>query len=174
MMKVQAGEYHQLGLLYERHHKDLFAYFFRCTGDKLKSEDLVHNVFLRIMKYAKKFSGTGKFVYWMFSIARNVWIDEYRKDKVLKNHQSIGDLERKEEGPDPSQLIEKKEKQKMLSLALQSLSPEKREAIVMSRFQGLKYAEIAEIAGCSENAIKSRVQRGLIELREIILKIESS
>ncbi len=173
MNKVQAGDLSKMGLLYERYNRDLFAYFFRCCGDQNKSEDLVHSVFVRIIKYAHNFEGHGQFNYWLFATARNVWFDEHRKKEPVKKSdswdQNIHDTETVHS---PEDVMQKKERKHLLKKAMMMLSPEKREAIELSRFQGLKYKEIASIANCTENAIKSRVQRGIIELKEIIEKLE--
>jgi len=173
MMKVQGGDLSKMGLLYERYNRDLFAYFFRCSGDQSHSEDLVHNVFIRLIRYRHTFRGQGEFAYWLFATARNVWLDEARSKNVLKKSDELTEVEvSKSMDRNPEQEYQRKEQSRILAMALKELSHEKREAIVLSRYQGLKYKEIAEIANCSENAIKSRVQRGLIELREIMQKIE--
>ncbi len=162
-----------MGLLYERHRKDVFAYFYRCTSDQSKSEDLLQNVFLRLIKYRHTFTGEGQFVYWMFATARNVWYDDHRKKDPLRRKEELTDLkEVAEEDLRPDQNLERLERKNIVQKVLLELTPEKREAIVLSRFQGMKYHEIAVIANCTENAIKSRVQRGLMEMKELIQNIE--
>lgn len=174
MKKVQGGDLSKMGLLYERYNRDLFAYFFRCCGVRDISEDMVHNVFVRLIRYRHTFGGHGQFSYWLFAMARNVWLDEVRSKNVLKESDELAEINDSESKvKDPEQVYHQEERKNILTQALQKLSDEKREAIILSRFQGMKYKEIAEIANCSENAIKSRVQRGLIELREIVLKLES-
>lgn len=167
--KVQEGDHSRMGLLYERYHRDLYAYFYRCTNDANKSEDLVHTVFFKILKNAHQFSGKSKFVYWLFTIARNVQINDYRKKDPLRQSYEINDLDSlKYRVNSPSDSLEKSEQKQLLERALNQLSPEKKEAIILSRFQGMKYREIAEIAGCKESAVKSRIQRGLLEMRSIL------
>ncbi len=175
MKKVQAGDLSKMGLLYERYSRDLFGYFYRCTGDRTRSEDLVQNVFERIIKYSHTFAGHGEFSYWLFATARNVWFDQNRRKQRVTYQEEIDE----EAHPDyttlaPDETLHRKERHELLQQALQELSPEKREAIVLSRYQGFKYKEIAKMADCSENAIKSRVQRGLIELRELVEKLETT
>lgn len=169
IQKVRAGDHSRMGLLYERYHKDLYAYFYRCTSDTLKSEDLVHTVFFKILKNCQQFSGKSKFVYWLFTIARNTQINDHKKRDPLRQSYELNDLDSMRHAVNsPSDELEKLEQKELLKRALNQLSPEKREAIILSRYQGLKYKEIAEIAGVSENAIKSRIQRGLIEMKEIL------
>lgn len=167
--KVQEGDHSRMGLLYERYHKDLYAYFYRCTSDTAKSEDLVHTVFFKILKNSHQFAGKSKFVYWLFTIARNVQINDYRKKDPLRQSYEINDLDSiKYAKNNPSDALEKSEQKALLARALNQLTPEKKEAIILSRYQGLKYREIAEIAGCKESAVKSRIQRGLMEMKEIL------
>lgn len=165
-----------MGILYERYHKDLHAYFYRLTRDRGRSEDLAQNVFLRMLKYSHNFKGTGKFKFWMFSIARNAWIDNYRKSNPLRKADEItaNDSEFMSDSMDPAQRYERNEKHQMLHLALTLLSPEKREAIVLSRFHDMKYQDIATLSQCTENTIKSRIHRGLVELKKIIHQLEFS
>lgn len=167
--KVQEGDHSRMGLLYERYHKDLYAYFYRCTNDSNKSEDLVHTVFFKILKNCHQFAGKSKFVYWLFTIARNVQINDFRKKDPLRQSYEIKEMDSmKYAVHSPSESLEKSEQKQLLERALNQLSPEKKEAIILSRFQGMKYREIAEIAGCKESAVKSRIQRGLLEMREIM------
>ena len=79
---VQAGDLEKIGLLFERYKQILFAYFYRNTNHIHTSEDLVQNVFLRIIKYRQRFKGYGKFTTWMYHIARNVYLDYDKKNKV--------------------------------------------------------------------------------------------
>lgn len=174
MQKVQEGDLSKMALLYERHHRDLFGYFYRLTNHPAKSEDMVQSVFYRLLKYRHTYRGEGKFVYWMYSVAKNIWLDKLKKKNIVDFE---GDEKAMARHPDTARnaedLLLATERKSLLKLALQQLSAEKREAIVLSKFQGLKYQEIAHLANCTENAIKSRVQRGLLELKDIMLKLEN-
>jgi len=174
MKKVQAGDLSQMGILFKRHHRDLYGYFFRMTNQQTKSEDLVQTVFYRLMKYRHTYRGEVKFNHWMYTIAKNVWRDTFRKKDPLHQVKEVSALNhhQSQEKGIVEQLAEK-DRVNLLRKALLQLTPEKREAIILSRYQGLKYQEIAQLSDCSENAIKSRVQRGLMELKTIIKKIET-
>lgn len=174
MQKVQEGDLSKMALLYERHHRDLFGYFYRLTNHPARSEDMVQSVFYRLLKYRHTYRGEGKFVYWMYSVAKNIWLDRLKKKNFID---FAGDEHTMAQHPDDTRnaedLLLVTERKNLLKQALLRLSPEKREAIVLSKFQGLKYQEIAQMADCTENAIKSRVQRGLLELKDIMLKLEN-
>lgn len=173
MQKVQDGDLSKMSLLFERHHRDLFGYFFRQTNDAAKSEDLVQDVFYRLLKYRHTYRGDGKFIYWMYSVAKNTLIGSMRKKKLVDKGDNEKEVARQ---ADPERnaedLLIASERKQLLRRAMQELSPEKKEAIVLSKFQGLKYQEIAQLSNCTENTIKSRVHRGLMDLKEILLKLE--
>lgn len=173
MLQVKAGEVQKLGLLYERHKKALFGFYYKMTRSCQLSEDLVQIVFIKILKSKHTFVGDGKFITWMFHIARNALHDHFRKNKHAHLHVvedqanelvSDDNLEQQHEADDN---IEK------LFAAIDLLSVEKKELLVMSRFENLKYKEIGVILGCSEGAVKMKIRRTLIELKDLYLKIET-
>ena len=172
MIKVKDGDLPKLGLLFERYKKPLFGFFYGMNKDPALCEDLVQNVFLRILKYRYLFRGEGDFKTWMFHIARNVNHDHFRKNKWkgkdgldkwqdhLSNHEN-----RQTE-------YQKDEELQLLSMALDKLPEEKREVILLSKYQDKKYREIGEILGCSEGAVKVKVFRALQELKEVYKNLE--
>ena len=83
MEAVKDGRVEKLAVLFERYHVALFNFFLRLTGDRAASEDLVQDVFMRILKYRAGFQSEGRFAVWMFQIARNAHVDHLRKRKPL-------------------------------------------------------------------------------------------
>jgi RNA polymerase sigma factor (sigma-70 family) len=159
----------ELGHLFERHHKALFLFFFRVTGNRGASEDLVQDVFFRILKYRHTFRPGMPFARWMYRIAINARRDRARKhgaDERLEP--SIPDMPGP--GPLPEELLSRRQELARLRRALSRLPEDKRELLVLSRFRNLKYAEIAEILGVREAAVKVRVFRALQELRNVFLE----
>jgi RNA polymerase sigma factor (sigma-70 family) len=173
MLKVKAGDTDRLGLLFERHHRLLFSFFYRLTGKTEISEDLVQNVFLRMLKYRHTYTGEGAFKTWMYHLARNVHADHYQKNKKMGFADDFTNLENQlPDDYNPEDQFRQQEEAHLLQLALNKLDLEKKELLVLSRFQGLKYKEIAAMFGCSEGAIKVRAFRALEELKQIYLKLE--
>ena len=173
MLKVKAGDSDRLGLLFERYHRALFSFFIRLTGQSEASEDLVQNVFLRMLKYRHTYTGDGEFKTWMYHLARNVHADYYRKHKRQGQADDYTNLENKlRDDFNPEEQTQHAEELVLLQVALSHLDVEKREVLVLSRFQGLKYKEIADLYGCTEGAIKVRAFRALDELKTIYLKLE--
>ena len=81
MEDVKTGKVEKLAVLFEKYHVQLFNFFLRLTGNRGVSEDLVQDVFMRILKYRKTYRGQSKFTVWMYQIARNAHIDHLRKKK---------------------------------------------------------------------------------------------
>lgn len=172
MMQVKSGDIDKLGILYERYNRVLFGFFYRLTSNAETSEDLVHNVFMRILKYRKNFKGKGKFTTWMFSIAHNVKIDNYKKQKVMYTTDDISELELIDD-QEIYEDIEKKERIRLLHKAIRQLNDKQREILIMSRYHDLKYSEIAEILNSTENNIKIQIFRAIKNLRKNFFKLEN-
>lgn len=136
MLKVKAGDIDKLGLLYERYNKNLFGFFLRLSGSTEVSEDLVQTVFYRILEKRRQYKGKGKFTSWMYQIAHNLWADSYKK-KRLSNTNDFDHWDLKE-GLSIDEQIAKEEQLQQLKYALDQLSSDKKEVLVLSRYQGLK------------------------------------
>ena len=173
MLKVKDGDVEKLNLLYKRYSRRFFGFFYGMTSDGATSEDLVHNVFMRILKYKHTYKESGDFEVWAFQMARNVHKDHYRKNKRYAFQEDMNPYEeRLSETRNKEADMEKSDELSYLKKALEALSEEKRELIELVRFQKVKYAKIAEMLGVSESAIKVRVHRILKELRESYLKLD--
>lgn len=172
MLKVKDGDLDRLGLLFERYKRPLFGFFFGTNRDAELSEDLVQNVFFRILKYRYLFRGEGDFRTWMFHIARNVSHDNFRKDKIRKKD-PIEDWQDRL-GTDENRItrFQRDDELDLLSMAMARLSEENREILLLSKYQEKKYAEIGEVLGCTEGAVKVKVFRALQALRGIYQKLE--
>ena len=132
----------------------------------------MQNVFFRILKYRYLFRGEGDFKTWMFHIARNVNHDHYRKNKLGKR-ESVEEWNEKLGHSDIyTTHVQQDEELKMLSLAMDRLSEDKREILMLSKFQDKKYKEIGEIIGCSEGAVKVKVFRALQDLKAVYKQLE--
>ena len=172
MLKVKEGNLDKLGLLFERYKKPLFGFFYGMNKDSELSEDLVQNVFFRILKYRYLFRGEGDFKTWMFHIARNVNHDHYRKNKIKVKESLESWEERLGTEENRATEFQHDDEMKLLSMAMDRLPEDKREILLLSKFQERKYKEIGEILGCSEGAVKVKVFRALQELKELYKELE--
>ena len=174
MMKVKDGDLDRLGLLFERYKRPLYGFFYGLVREQNLSEDLVQNTFLRILKYRHLFRGDGDFRAWMFHIARNVNHDNYRKNRLNLKDDLEKWQDRLSHGENRSTEIQHEEEHQMLSMAMERLPEDKREILLLSKYQEKKYQEIGEILGCSEGAVKVKVFRALQELKVIYKQLEKS
>jgi len=166
MQAVREGDASRLGLLFERHQTALYGFYVRMTGDRQASEDLVQEVFFRMLKYRHTYRDEGRFTTWMYHIARNVQADWFRT-KLPDAGFEDEEWERLPGRERTEALVESQQEAALVRLALARLPDEKREVLVLSRFQGLQYEQIAELLDCEVGAVKVRVHRALRSLREI-------
>ena len=163
MQAVRDGDIGKLELLFDRHHRSLYHYFLHLTGNPSASEDLVQEVFFRILKYRQTYRSEASFRAWMFQIGRNAYLDQQgrQKGEVALPEEP---LEMSAAAAAPDRQVENKQETALLRRALATLPDDKREVIVMSRFLELKYDEIASILKCEVGTVKVRVYRALREL----------
>ena len=167
MAAVRDGDCDSLGGLFERHHRKLYNYFLKHTGNCPASEDMVQEVFLRILKYRRSYQGAeGGFTIWLYRIARNVRFDYYRRRDPVPVSLEDGEIDIPDNGPGPDGPLEAAENTALLRRALDALPDEKRELIIMSKYQEMKYRDIGRVLGCTENTVKVRVFRAVRELAD--------
>jgi len=170
MIRVKYGDLDALAPLFEKYHVRLYNFFLRLTRNRSTSQDLVQSVFRRILTYRQSYNEEHKFRSWMYQIARNVHVNHYHENKL----QISEFLEPEQLQYDTESAVEEMEneaRKKTLREALARLQPEQREIIELSRFQGLKYREIAEITGSSEAAIKVKAHRAINQLRKLYFEL---
>jgi RNA polymerase sigma factor (sigma-70 family) len=161
MLQVRDGAGEMLGVLFDRYQTPLFNFYSKLTGDRTLSEDLVQEVFLRILKYRQSYRPGTPFRAWIYQIARNARVDHFRKFP----HQTA--LEPEMLPPVlPRDSAQELQEVQLLQRALMQLPEEKREILLLCRFQELKYQEIAELLGCELATVKTRIHRALLELRK--------
>lgn len=168
MRLVQAGDFAPASEVFERYSARIYNFAYRFLRNQEAAEDATQEVFVKMLKYANQFHGDAKLSTWLFSITANLCRDYLRKsdNKPKESEETLLTLPSSELGPD--RRLEARETEERVQKALEMLTPEQREAILLSRYQGLSYAEIAQIAGCSEGAIKTRVFRAMETLKKYL------
>lgn len=165
MIAVQQGDIGQMGTLFERHHARIYNFCYRMTGSQTASEDLVQEAFMRALKYSKTFRGDADFLPWLYRLARNVCNDHFfktqRSPMVEDEPPEAASAE-----PDAHDRAHRREQLCLLRQALLRLPVERREVLILSRFEFRNYEEIAALLGCSVGAVKVRVHRAMSQLRE--------
>lgn len=170
MLAVRQGDLDSLSRLFERHHRPLFGYLYRMAGDRVAAEDLVQDVFVRVLKYRHTFRDEGSFERWLFQIARNVCRDfagsRFTMD-VLDDDMAIEARE-----PGPGAAFERREDAALVREALRRLPADKRELIVLSRYRGMSYDQLAELLQAEAGTIRVRLHRAIRQLGEILCELQ--
>lgn len=162
--------------LIRQHSRRVYGICYRFTGSDSQAQDLTQEVFLRIFKTVRTFrAAEGSFSTWSARLTRNLLIDHYRRSRQERATDSIEtQLPVLEEGLSaesrPDQLVQGKESSAILQAALQKLSPELRETVILRDLQDMEYREIAAIMRIPEGTVKSRLNRGRAELARILKK----
>lgn len=160
--------------LVHRHTRRVYNLCYRFTGNRAESEDLSQEVFLRIYKTIGSYrSAHGGFATWMTSVTRNLLIDHYRRTRRDRLTDSLDDampvIENKESSarrPDQHAML--RELSEQVQAGLRRVSPELREAVILRDLQGLEYREIQQVLQVPEGTVKSRINRGRIELARVL------
>jgi len=170
--------------LVERYQDPLTGFFFRNCWDRHQAEDLVQEVFIRMIKAADRYVATGRLTTYVFKIARNLWIDRARKHRSRPVHTSM-DKPLREEGDSlgtiipgpgeapPEQLVAQEEKER-LRRAYQKLPEGQRLVFELAVYQDLPYREIAELLEIPQGTVKSRMFHALRTLRTILEQEEGN
>jgi RNA polymerase sigma-70 factor (ECF subfamily) len=173
MERVREGDLALLAELFERHSGRLYGFFLRLTGDRAAAEDLVQEVFVRILKYRKTFRPGARFAPWMWTLARHASADLWRaRPRELPEPEDAPEPPSPEAGPLAE--LERREELDRLSASLERLPAERREILLLARFSGLAYERIGELLGISVGAVKVRVHRAMKDLRSVYQAGESA
>ncbi|MEJ1238719.1 sigma-70 family RNA polymerase sigma factor [Chryseolinea sp. T2] len=171
MEAVKNGDLQQASLLFERYHKRIFNFLARMTMDRTVAEDLTQNVFVRMIKYRNSYREGARFQSWIYQVARNIFSDHYQD--VKNQRRGFIDVEKIEgimADSDDTQMMD--EREELLHKSLARLDPEQRELLVLTRFQHMKYEEVATIMDTTVANIKVKVHRAIGKLREFYFEME--
>ena len=177
MARVRDGDTDAFRVLIERHQRAVINTIHRAIGDAWEAEDLAQRVFLQVYRSAKRYKPTAKFTTWLFTITRNTILNEHRRRsrhaaeslEALQNprHGEGGGWEAPDAtAPDPSQEAVERELQDKIMEVIQQLPEAQRTAVILCRYEGLSYEEIARVLGCSVSATKSLLHRARLTLKE--------
>ena len=172
-----AGEEAAWEELVRVHTRRVYAICFRFTGSDHKAQDLTQEVFLRVFRSLKNFrAGEGSFSVWLGRLARNLLIDDYRKNKLDRASDSLEDrlpvIETTASAARADGMLAGREASEMLQAALQKLSPELRETVILRDLEELDYREIAQVLEIPEGTVKSRLNRGRADLARILRRTQ--
>lgn len=155
--------------------QSIYNLSYRFSYRKEDAEDLTQEILLRVYRNLKSYrSEAGSLKNWILRVARNLIIDHYRRQRRMPPSAGSEELEtmniRDETAPNPQQAAERREAAQFLMDGIQSLSFELKEAVILRDIEGMAYHEIADLLDVPEGTIKSRINRGRVELTKLLIK----
>src|SRR5437879_1273463 len=160
--------------LVRQHTRRVYGLCYRFTGKDSEAQDLTQEVFLRVFRSLKSYrSGEGAFATWLARLSRNLLIDHYRRTRQDRSTESLEAQlpmleERAATSARPEGMLAGREASEALQSALQRLSPDLREAVILRDLQEMEYREIAQVLKVPEGTVKSRLNRGRAELARVL------
>ena len=153
----------------------LYNLSYRYTGRSDEAEDLTQEVFIRIYQNLKSYrTDAGTFQNWVLKVGRNLIIDHYRQTRRFQQVAGTEEMEtmnlKDDKVPNPHRAAEQLEASRFLRNGLHALSPELKEAIILRDLEGMAYQEISDMLGIPEGTVKSRINRGRLELAKLLSK----
>ncbi len=183
MLRYQQGDKSAFPVLVLRHQQALFNFAFRQVRMPQLAEDVVQETFVRVVQNAADFKHEARFTTWVYTITRNLCIDQLRK-RALRRHPSLDQANGEEgDGPtlgeqtaDPRASVEREatgtELKERIARAVDKLPDDQREVFLMREVSNLPFKEIAEITNVPENTVKSRMRYALERLQEALAEYE--
>jgi len=178
MLRVRRGDRAAFRELVERHQRGVIQTIHRAIGDAWEAEDLAQRVFVQVWRSAGRYEPTAKFTTWLFTIVHNTILNEHRR-RARRGAESLDALAQSDEetetlgaqfadaqSPDPARAASERELQARIGAAIRRLPDNQRTAVVLCRFEGLSYEEIAKVLHCSVPAVKSLLHRAREALKE--------
>jgi RNA polymerase sigma-70 factor, ECF subfamily len=172
---IQVGDHQAFESLVRRYQHQVANLIYLTMGNRDDVDDIAQEVFIRVYKSLSKFKFDASFFSWLYRITMNLCIDEIRKRKIRRvlslNYLTEDTLEKSRKSKDytmASDLVLTEEKRQVIQSALQRLTPEHREVLVLREYQDLSYNEIAETLGLRLEAVKSRIFRARMELKNLL------
>jgi RNA polymerase sigma-70 factor (ECF subfamily) len=175
-----AGDMSAFEELVLRYEKRIVAAAYHLCGNRDDGEDLAQETFIKAWQAIGGYRGQASFNTWLMAILTNLWRDRLRKKRVPQEplEQEIGDggseIQRqwKDSGPGPDAVAESQEIREILSSMMQELKPEFKEALLLRDVQGFSYEEVAVITRTNLGTVKSRINRGRTQMKEMILQYQ--
>jgi len=174
MEQVRRGEAAGAARLFQRYAAPLLRFTGRILGDPAEAEEITQDVFLKIMVRADQYDGRAPVASWLFAIATNACRDRLRRSVRRPSVALEAVSEVREPGIPVDERLARRQRREAVRRALSELSLEQREALVLARYHGMPYAEIAKALDISEGAVKTRIFRAMETLKARFSEGDSS
>ncbi len=153
--------------LFERHERHMYSFAFHMAGDKTEADDLCQDIWLEALRSLATYEGKSAFRGWIHGVAVNVCRRRYRK-KTVPSVALPDDIHVSQSGGSAAPTTAAAEARVVLEEALSRLPDEQREVVILHELQGFSYAEIAQIVGCPNGTVKSRLHYAMEALRQML------
>jgi RNA polymerase sigma-70 factor (ECF subfamily) len=173
-----AGEDSAWEALLKAYSRKIYNLCYRFTGRVEEAEDVTQEVFIKVFQTLKSYhAAQGSFGTWLNRVARNHLVDHYRRARKDRVTSSLEDeLPEAEQQPsphmEPTGQVESRERREVLQQGLDKLSPDLREAVILRDLHDLDYEEIAQVLSVPQGTVKSRINRGRLELGRVLKRME--
>lgn len=174
MEQVRRGEAAGAARLFQRYAAPLLRFTGRILGDPAEAEEITQDVFLKLMMRADQYDGRAPVASWLFAIATNACRDRLRRSVRRPSVALEAVTEVREPGIPADERLAQRQRREAVRRALSELSLEQREALVLARYHGMPYAEIARALDISEGAVKTRIFRAMETLKAHFSEGDSS
>jgi RNA polymerase sigma-70 factor (ECF subfamily) len=178
MVRYQRGDVRAFEVLLTRHRKPVFNFILRFVREPAQAEDLLQETFLRVIKGVDGYEKQAKFTTWLYTIARNLCVDASRRakhrraasldapmDSSEKDGATLLDVTADKQAHATDRQVIGHELHGKMYDAIAKLSEEQREVFLMREFLDMPFKDIAEVVGCPENTVKSRMRYALEKLK---------
>jgi RNA polymerase sigma-70 factor (ECF subfamily) len=186
VVRFQSGDRAAFAMLVRRHQSGLFNFALRNLRERTAAEDVVQEAFVRVAQSAAEFKADARFSTWVYTIVRNLCIDQIRKN-ALRRHPSLDESRKSDDGDGPTlgeqtadprgradveRTAEGTRLKERILEAIDSLPDDQREVYLMREMSNLRFKDIADITGVPENTVKSRMRYALERLQEALAEFE--
>ncbi len=163
--RIRGGDTSAAGQLFEKYAPSLVRFADRLLSDRATAEEVTQEVFVKVISRAHQYDGRAEVSSWLFAIAANACRDRRRRDRRATVVPLDGLPEPVEKGEGHEKRLMDRQQREAVRRALSRLSEEQRAALVLARYHGLPYAEIAKILNISVGAVKTRIFRAVETLK---------
>jgi len=178
MADFRQGDARAFEVLMGRHRRGILNFLYRSVNNHSRAEELLQEVFLRVIRAKGRYQQTARFSTWLYTIARNLCVDESRRAK-FRRHLSLDAPRRGRDGDQRESMLDGTAAEQVsvddqamgptiqsrLKVAIDGLPEDQREVFLMRQLGGLSFKQIGEVVGAPENTVKSRMRYALEKLR---------
>jgi RNA polymerase sigma-70 factor (ECF subfamily) len=166
MLRVREGDETSFELLLERYRLPVYRYLYRMVHNQALAEELAQEVFLRVYKSRAGYEPTAKFTTWLYRIATHLAFNHLRDHRREALNGPLEDSPLPSPAPNTEARLLREAKLKEIRQAIEELPERQRSAVLLHKYEGLEYAQIASILGLTESALKSLLFRAYQTLRQ--------